>query len=405
MEEQKLTRTGSIETPFPRGSLDFLKESMSDSEDLKKVPSCLQCGTCTASCPVWKISVLTPRQLMRLIAIGDEHEVMRQEVLYYCSACYSCTSRCPAGIKITEIIRDLRNMMVDKNRGPLPPHIELVSSVKNYDNPWQRPRSQRDRWLKKVGFSPKILPRDKAQVLFYPGCTAAYVPAVQNVAVSAVSLLNELGVDFGILGRDEICCGSTSMRVGMREFFLNQARRNVEILNASGASIMVTACAGCYGVIKREYPRIVELKIEVLHVAEFLSRLLVERQDLLHPVEMAVAYHDPCHLARHMGITSEPRQVLSLIPGLSLLEMSRSGLDGRCCGGGGGLRTGHPQVATMIASGRIEEVVETGAEAVVTCCPFCELNLGEAGSAYGGIKVLDMVELLWLSVKGIRVFP
>ncbi len=337
---------------------------------------------------------------MRFISLGNEDEIMRQEALYYCSACYSCAMRCPAGIKVTNVIRDLRNVMVDRQIGPLPPHLELVGSVRNYDNPWQKPRAQRDRWVKKARVRMKVVPGEEAEFLYYPGCTAAYIPAIQNVAVSAAKLLDALGVDFGILGKDEICCGSTSMRVGMRDFFIRQAERNIERLNASKARVMVTACAGCYGIMKLEYPKFGELNMEVLHIVEFLSRLLMERRDRLHPLDLAVTYHDPCHLARHAGVTKEPREVLSLIPGLRFIEMPRSGVDGRCCGGGGGLRTGYPHIAHMIASERIEEAVEAGAEAVITCCPFCELNLGEASAASYGIEVFDIVEILWRSVGG-----
>ena len=379
---------------------EFFDSLVAGSDVGEKVRSCLQCGTCTASCPVARFTGLSPREIVRLVLSGGEAEVLRPEVLYYCSACYSCAVRCPMGIRLTELINLLRDVMVKKGEGPLPPQLDMVKSVENYDNPWLLPRAQRDRWSKKLEGRLKVLPRSKAPVLYYPGCTAAYLPNMQKVAIATVRVLEAAGVDFGIMGREEICCGSTAMRVGMRDVFERQATRNIEKMNALGVEKVVTACAGCYGIMKHEYPKVAEFAPEVLHVSELIAALIDEGRIEPGPVEKAVTYHDPCHLARHGGVVGAPRRVLEAIPGIELMEMPRTGLNARCCGGGGGLRTGHTESAVDVASERQSEAADTGAEALVTCCPFCEMNLSDALARDGGLEVIDLVELVLESLSG-----
>jgi heterodisulfide reductase subunit D len=384
---------------------EFFEELVADSEVGEKVRSCLQCGTCSASCPVARYADMGPREIVRLTLTGQAEEVLRPEVLYYCSACYSCSVRCPMGIKLTELVNLLRDVMVSRGDGPLPSQLELVKSVENYDNPWQMPRAQRDRWARKVQPRLKVLPKQAAEALYYPGCTAAYLPNMQKVAAATARVLAAAGVDFGIMGREEICCGSTAMRVGVRGTFTSQAERNIEKLNALGVERIITACAGCYGIMKHEYPRVGPFRPEVLHVSEVLAGLIDEGRLELGPVERTITYHDPCHLARHGGVTSAPRRVLDAIPGLELVEMSRIGTNARCCGGGGGLRTGHTDRAVEVASDRQGEAMETGAGELVTCCPFCEMNLSDALAAGGGLPVVDLVEVVLESISGDAAVP
>ncbi len=373
---------------------EFFEQVVGGSGIRDKVTSCLQCGTCTASCPVAAYSDLGPREIVRLVLTGGREEVLRPEVVYYCSACYSCAVRCPMGIRLTELVNLLRDEMVREGRGPLEPQMEMVRSVQNYDNPWQMPRAQRDRWARRLKGRVKVLPKQKSDTLYYPGCTAAYLPEMQEVALATAGVLAAAGVDFGIMGREEVCCGSTAMRVGMKDVFAAQAAKNIERINALGVDRVITACAGCYGIMKHEYPKVATFDVEVLHMSEVLASLLEEGRLAPRPLERKVTYHDPCHLARHGGVVDAPRRVLAALPGVEVSEMARTGMNSRCCGGGGGLRTGHASVALDIASARQAEAEETGSEVLVTCCPFCEINLAGAAERDGGLPVVDLVSLV-----------
>lgn len=381
----------------------FFGELLRETEAGEKLFSCIQCGTCVGSCPTARAWEVTPRQLVRLLQLGRKEEVLKPEVLYYCSQCYSCKSRCPMGIQLTDLLMEARRLAVREGKGPLEAQDALLKSVRNYDNPWMQPRQSRDRWAKRLRL--KILPRDQAEVLYYPGCTAAYVAGAQPVAVATAELMQKMEVDFGILGKDEVCCGSTALRVGERDLYEDLARRNLEIFKKTGVSTIVTACSGCYGVIKHEYPKLEPLEAEVLHLSEFLLRMLEQGRLELPEIKMRVTYHDPCHLGRHGGVFDAPRRVLEAVPGLELVEMERIRENSLCCGAGGGVRTAHGSFAAELAQARLEEAAATGAEALVTCCPFCEANLGDASrsgydmSADGislefGLPVYDLVELL-----------
>jgi len=323
------------------------------------------------------------------------------EKIYACTLCGSCSTQCtlPQGEFTVEIFEALRARAVEEGAGPLPGHQDLIKSLKSYRNPWMQPRSARERWTKNKGIKElgiKRLPAERAEVLYYVGCTAAVSPDVQPIALATARVLSRAGVDFGLLGRDEVCCGSTLLRIGERERFVEIARENMETINALGVRTIITSCAGCLRSLRKDYPAIGEIEPEVLHTSEYLARLLDQGRLPLHrPVERRVTYHDPCHLGRHIGIFEAPRRILSAIPGVRFSEMERTRDVSWCCGAGGGVRTAFPDWATETAALRIEEARATGAEALVSTCPFCFHNLDQAIKiTESPIEMIDLVELV-----------
>lgn len=369
-------------TPFS-GIADgsFFEEKIATTPVGQKLLSCLQCGICTASCVTASAWGFTPRQVIRLVQLGRKEDILSPEILSYCAHCYSCNLRCPMGIDIVDLSIELRNIATQEGLWPLPDHVTMVQSTKDYNNPYLQPRAARDRWTKKI--QPdlrkklKLATKEKCEVLYYPGCTAAYNPNQQPVAVATTEVLIKAGVDLGILGKEGRCCASTSWRVGDKELFEKYAYLNIEQWNSLGIKILVTACAGCYGIINEEYRPFGKLEFEVLHTSEYMLRLIRDGKIKLHPVDMTVTYHDPCHLGRHGGIYDAPREVMASIPGIKLVEMERIRENSRCCGAGGGVRTVHPDWAVFLAKERIKEAKLTGAESLISCCPFCETNLAE----------------------------
>ncbi len=321
--------------------------------------------------------------------------------VYTCTMCGGCESQC----KIQKLLepmhaaRALREWLMENGVGPLPEHQALFKNMANYDNPWGGARAARTRWIPKE-LKVKELGEDKEKspVLYYVGCTAAYVQPIQYVAAATVLNLQAAGVDFGILGRREVCCGSTMLRLGDRRGFEKYRDRNLEVLGKLGLETIVTSCAGCVSTLKEEYAD--KLNCEVLHIVEYLERLI--SQGKIKPknkVEMKVTYHDPCHLGRYCGIYDPPRSILASIPGLKLIEMERIREDSYCCAAGGGVRTAYPEFAAWAATRRLTEAREsTGCEVVATACPFCEENLTDAARPLE-MKVIDVNQLLWDSLK------
>jgi Fe-S oxidoreductase len=327
------------------------------------------------------------------------------DVVYRCTTCGACTEQCVNyeyinndKIDQIKIIEAIRSELFKRGIGPLKEHMALVNSLKNYDNPWMQPRSARKKWAK--GLDIVDLGKEQAEVCYFTGCTASLDPDLQKIAVATAELLMMGEAKVGAFLNDELCCGSVSRRIGDVEAYERYASKNTEMLNSSGVKTVVTSCAGCLRTLKEEYPEQGELNFEVLHSTQYLDRLI--KSGDIKPqkkVEMKVTYHDPCHLGRHCGIYEEPRNVLKAIPGIELVEMDLNREDAWCCGAGGGVRTAHPDFSRWTAEIRLEHVKETGADAIVSTCPFCEQNLKETVK-HGGldIPVYDVVELLKRSV-------
>ncbi len=394
---------------------------------LIQLEACTRCGECLNWCPVHdqdsreqiiprkKIAdflhiVKTQQSLLTRImkqgkvgepikkllgAVFRYKEIGQNEIdefvqnLYECSTCGQCQVVCPANIDTVSLWEDIRRLVVTAGYGPLEPQKVLVKSVKAYDNPWQQPRAGRTKWARRaqkdgqIAAPPREIKKNKAKVLLWLGCTAVYDVNVKQIAISTINILESLGIDYGCLGGDEKCCGSVLLRMGDAEFE-RIAGDNLKQLNALGIDTLVSSCSGCFKTIKEDYPKVGKLNFEVLHTVEFLRRLLEDKKlPFVQPLERKVTYHDPCHLGRASGVFEDPRVLMEAIPGLELVEMSRSGPYSRCCGAGGGLKSGYPDIQNKMARERVREAEATGASELISACPFCYAGLQV------GIKALN----------------
>lgn len=380
---------------------------------------CIRCGMCRSKynekvryvCPVREHTAGFEHYFSRgriLIARGileGDLTYSRDlvDVLNTCTMCGNCVQQCGAidfetgrklieSDKITEVMRadiyDHHPEMVNEG------YKLIITSTQNYGNPWMQPRSARIRWTK--GLKIKDINKEKAEILFYTGCTAPLNPELQAVTINTFRVLEKSGVDFGILKEHERCCGSVQKRAGALDAYEKLARDNINQFNELGVKKIITTCAGCYRTFKEEYPEFGSLDFEVLHTSEFLEHLLREGMiEFANEMKMKVTYHDPCHLGRHVGVYDPPRNILRAIPGLELVEMYPNRENSWCCGGGGGVRTVFPDLAVDIASDKLEMAKEVGAEVIVTACPFCENNIMLAAKkANSDIKIVDLTLLV-----------
>ncbi|MEJ2474729.1 MAG: (Fe-S)-binding protein, partial [Desulfobacterales bacterium] len=306
---------------------------------------------------------------------------------------------------------ELRRVIVQAGYGPLEAQKALVKSVKAFDNPWQQPRAARTKWArraKKDGLIqnlPREIRKTKAKVLLFFGCTAAYDVNVKQVAINTINILEALNIDYGILGSEEKCCASVLLRMGDPEH-QRVFKENIDLFNSLGIETLISSCSGCFKTIMQDYPRVAPLDFEVLHTVEFLTRLLKQgKLRFPHPVNRTVTFHDPCHLGRATGGFDAPRMIMEAIPGLKLVEMPRNREYSRCCGAGGGLKAGYPDIQNKMAQRRVREAEETGAEYLVSCCPFCfqGLNVG-VNAVESQLIMKDMSSLVAESLLGYDVF-
>jgi heterodisulfide reductase subunit D len=405
--------------------LKKLDISSLDVLSLMRFDACTRCGECTTTCPTGgeaqEDELATPRgKILKLremylkqyglkarflgakdIPDGEMKELTSKA--YECTICGQCKTVCPAHLDTISMWENMREFLVANNLAPLPAHEQIVKSIENYDNPWMQPRTQRSRWSKKIDKEVKIKDalKEKCDVLYFVGCTAAYDPNIRDMALNTARVLASAKVDFGTLGNEEGCCGSTLLRTGLTESARKTVERNLEKFEKAGASTIVTSCAGCYKTLRQDYPKIGRVRARVVHITEMVSDLIDQgRLRFEEKGERTVTYHDPCHLGRHNGLYDAPRRIIRSIPGIKLLEMDRTRDEARCCGAGGGVKTAFPELAQKISQLRIDDAERTGADTLVTSCPFClQSLLSGIELKRSGLKMVDLMELVSRSTR------
>jgi heterodisulfide reductase subunit D len=384
--------------------------------------SCTRCGECLNWCPIYeadKREDILPRgkikDIKRIIRkqhgiisdIFKRNPISRDLVenfsknIYECTICGQCHYVCPVKLDSMEIWEKLRESLVKGGYGPLDNHLKLISSINNYDNPWQQPRKLRDRWTKRIFKNRPIkdATRERVEVLYFTGCTSAYDPNVNKVAINTSMIMQYANVDFGILGANEKCCASVALRIGERNLFEKIAKENIDRFNSIGIRKLVTSCAGCYKTIKQNYPEIGKLRFDVLHITEFILSLIDEGKIRFKELNLDITYHDPCHLGRHNNIYDPPREILSSIPGINLIEMERNREFSRCCGAGGGVKAEFPEIQANTSILRIKDAEKTGASLLVSACPFCYQALELAiNSIDSNLVMKDLTDIIIMAL-------
>ena len=377
------------------------------------VVQCISCGDCrettdfTANPPKWGVCVAREHtsgfepffargkmQIIRSLWQGKlELSKDMADVIFQCPTCGACTEACAYDMDNVELYEALRAELVDAGCG-LEAHIPMNKAMVELLNPYERDNKLKSKWMEKLDFKVKDANNEQAEFLYFVGCTAALTPDIENVAINTAQILKKLDVDFSVFGEHEVCCGSVGMRTGDTKAFNEIANKNYELIKKSGAKTIITSCSGCFRTLKKDYAdRFEDLGIEVLHTAEFLHKIIQEKNVQLKHLGYNVTYHDPCHAGRHIGVYEEPREILKKIANLT--EMKTIKQSANCCGAGGGVKKGFPELALEIAKSRVQEAEETGAEYIVSICPFCYRNLSDAITALGSdLKMVDLTELV-----------
>lgn len=346
------------------------------------------------------------------------------EMIYRCQMCGACDAACKVyrdDIDLTEVLLELRAHCVESGELIIE-HMAMIDAMKKEDNVIGEPKAKRGDWAE--GLPVKDINTEKAEVIFHAGCRFSYDDELKETVRGTVRLLLDAGVDIGIAGKEESCCGARAYELGYRGEASNFAEDMISRVKASGASTLVTPCSDGYAAFRFLYPRMgKELPCEVLHTTEYLARVVASGAlKLDRSVPMAVTYHDPCHLGRmaesflgvwggdklerpmsmkragRKGVYEAPRELLRAIPGLELVEMERIREYSLCCGAGGGVYEAFPDFASDAARERLEEAAATGAEALVTACPWCEKVFRETVEQTGqDLVIYDVADLVLLS--------
>jgi Fe-S oxidoreductase len=351
------------------------------------------------------------------------------DIVYNCQMCGACGVSCnyAMDMEVMEPITEFRMKCVED--GKTHPALDKVITGLRKQGSLVPAKGKRGAWAS--GLNLKDATKEKVDVLYHVGDLTSYDPNLRKVAKATAKILQKAGVNFGIAGDAETCSGGRAYEMGYKDDFLNQAKKNMALIKQAGVKTVVTSSAHGYHAFKVLYDKFnLKGNLKVLHISEYIHQLMTEGK--LKPrkkVDLAVTYHDPCHLGRlgepwihwkgkkvpgdrfvfdppkvyrrgTRGIYEPPRDVLKNIPGIKLTEMTRIKEYAWCCGAGGGVSESNPEFAQWTARERIEEAESTGAEAMVTACPWCEKTFTEAITATGShLKVYDIVELVEKSIE------
>ncbi|HEY8527254.1 MAG TPA: (Fe-S)-binding protein, partial [Acidimicrobiales bacterium] len=380
------------------------------------------CGRCTSVCPAHATGKpLDPREIVLksgevMAATGNPpvspplgtvpeitvsanslFERITPEEIWSCTSCKACDEVCPVNIEILDKILDMRRYLslMESN---FPTELgNAYRSMENSGNPWGMSQSERASWAAKLDGIPIVEPGDSFdhEYLYWVGCAGSFDDKNQKVSVAMAKLMQRAGLDFAILGPSENCTGDPARRSGNEYIFQMLAMQNVETLNGMGVRKIVTQCPHCFNTLGNEYPQLGG-NYEVIHHSQLLDWLIEEgRLDMSDArLEERVVYHDSCYLGRHNDVYLAPRRVIGSLGGIEVVEASRNGTRGMCCGAGGARMWMEETIGKKVNDERSQELIATGASRIATACPFCYVMIDDGAKAAGKdddeVKVADI---------------
>jgi Fe-S oxidoreductase len=386
--------------------------------------ACTKCGRCSDQCPAHnthkpldprhviadiKANLLTngpsllrhtenvsqaERQLIPLIGGGRDGSIS-EEAIWACTTCGACMEICPVFIEHVPRIVDLRRFLVEMQAKVPHELLLLFENIEQRSNPWGIAPAERTKWAAEIEVKP--FDNNKTEYLFYVGCAGAFDNRSRKVTLATAKILNAAGLSWGILGKDELCCGDSLRRLGNEYAFEQLAKANVKILKDRGVKKIITQCPHCFNTLKNDY-RQYGLEVDVLHHTQVISRSIQNQSLKLRANEAGkVVLHDSCYLGRYNSVYEAPRVAVTRATGKAPVEMKRN-LDGAfCCGGGGGRMWMEEATGDRINITRVKEAMAMSPDKICISCPYC-LTMFEDGlkslNAEGKVQVLDVAEVV-----------
>jgi heterodisulfide reductase subunit D len=357
-------------------------------KELFQLEACTNCCLCADVCPA--VSATKDGQLSGAYRLAELRKIMRSrsglwrrffgrktlteeqlkqfsETVYRCTLCGRCQETCPSGILLRDLWLSLRQDLVHSSA--YPKKVDMIrENVAGSHNVFDEDNEERADWVEDLRNPPDHgYVKDRAEVVYFTGCVAAYFPMAQQIPMALSAVLDAAAVDFTLLAEEEWCCGFPLLGAGLRDHLKDNIEHNIEAVKAKGARKVVFACPSCYQMWREHYPH----DFEIYHITQYINQLITAGQLPLKELDLTVTYHDPCDLGRGSKEYDAPRQVVRAIPGVKLVEMAHNRENCLCCGGGGNLEMIDNKLSGEIAKAKIDEAMETGAQAVVTACQQC----------------------------------
>ena len=387
-------------------------------KDLLDSFSCTECGRCQNVCPASitgkplnpravihgiKVNLLENGTALKrgaalltpLIGEGGEGSVS-EEAIWSCTTCGACMEACPVFIEQMPKIIQMRRHLVETETKFPEELLNLFENMESRSNPWGIAPSERTKWCSQLDVKP--FDSDTMEYLFYVGCAGSFDSRNKHVSVAMAQLLDKAGITWGILGKDEKCCGDSVRRLGNEYVFDKMARENVATFIERGVKKVVTQCPHCFTTLKNDY-RQYGLELEVIHHSELLRNLVQDGRLAVDKTtqEMGTTvFHDSCYLGRHNDVYDAPREVIGAATGSAPAEMERNRSNAFCCGAGGGRMWMEEHVGERINLTRVNEALEQKPDTICVACPYC-MTMFEDGLKdvkAESVKVRDVAEIM-----------
>ena len=387
-------------------------------KDLLDSYSCTECGRCQDACPATNTGKpLNPRQIVHAIKtnllengpalrdgrkgtlplIGPEGEgTNTEDAIWACTTCGACMQACPVLIEqMPKIIKMRRHLVETEARFP-EELLNLFENMEQRSNPWGIAPGERAKWVSTLEVRP--FAAGETEYLLYVGCAGSFDSRAKHVTVALATVLDAAGVSWGILGKDEKCCGDSLRRLGNEFLFEKMAQENVALFRERGVTKVITLCPHCLTTLKNDY-RQYGLELEVQHHSELIAELMKEGRIRLEGGAAglgAISYHDPCYLGRHNGIFDAPRALIEASTGTAPTEIGRNRENSFCCGAGGGRMWMEEFIGDRVNHARVDEALLGSPDTVCVACPYCmtmmEDGLKDRGA--GQVRVRDVAEVV-----------
>ena len=386
--------------------------------------SCTECGRCTDACPANFVGKsLSPRKIIvdirkrttdkaPLILNGvNENEILTKTLvhdyitdaeLWACTTCGACVQECPVMIEHLDSIIDMRrNLVLTESNFPSQLNNVFKSIEINF-TPWVFNQSDRANWAE--GMNIKTMAEDSnCEILFWVGCAGSFDARYKKVTQAFARIMQIAGVNFRILGTEEKCNGDTARRLGNEYLAQMMMRENIETLNKYGVKKIVTACPHCFHSLGREYKQFGG-NYEVVHHSQMINELINTGKIKLHnsSVKKTLTYHDSCYLGRYNQIYEQPRDILSNINNIEIIEMKRSKSRGYCCGAGGGRMFLEDEEGGRVNIERTKEALETKADTIASACPFCMTMLTDGVKHFDKLDQVEVKDIAEIVLQNIN---
>jgi len=380
--------------------------------EILQMDACTGCCLCADVCPA--VSATEDGRLSGVYRLSELRRIMRSrtglwrrlfgkqaptekqlkqfsDTVFRCTLCARCQQVCPSGISLKDLWLSLRQDLVHCHA--YPQKVDMIGeNLAESHNVFNEDNEERAEWVEDMPDAPDHgYIKNQADVVYFTGCVSSYFPMAQTIPMALVEIFDAARVDFTLLGEEEWCCGFPLLGAGLRDRVNDLMDHNLQAVRAKGAQKVVFSCPSCYQMWREHYPR----EFELCHITQFLNDLMTSGQLALNDLSLTVNYHDPCDLGRGSGEYEAPRQVIRSIPGVKLVELAHNRENCLCCGGGGNLEMIDAGLSADIARAKIDEVLKTGAQAVVTACQQCVRTMTTyARRNKVAIEVMDITQLV-----------